>query len=864
MSLRQPAPAQLPPDGLAGLDPAWSRLVTAPDHRGEQRTWHVLDSHAGRALATAPRHTLLCLHGNPSWSYLWRRVIADGNDAVRVIAPDQLEMGWSERTGHTRRLADRIADLGGLTDALELEGPVVVVAHDWGGPVALGWALQHGEDIEGIVLTNTAVHQPPGSPAPAVIRAVRSRSLLRRITVHSDAFVRGAVDMSRPRPSTEVRKGFLAPYRTAERRVAIEDFVVDIPLDAGHPSAETLDSVAAGLDQFAGVPALLLWGPNDKVFSDLYLHDLEARLPHARVHRFGGASHFVTEDADVSGALYDWLTTLDWTMATDSAAAAGAVVRPTFTDPSGSDPSIVAGTRPAVAEMSPRPRSMDVATLEERTVAVASGLAEHGVAPGDRVALMVPPGIDLTTALYGCWRLGAVAVLIDSGLGPRGMQRAMAAAAPDHLIGIDRALVAAKALRWPGRRFGVAPGDSRVRRALGCIGDLESIAAAAGPLQTDPPSPDDPAAVVFTSGATGPSKGVRYRHHQVAAQVDVLRELYDIGPDDRLVAAFAPFALYGPALGIASVVPDMDVAAPATLTAAALGDAAVAVDATLVFASPAAIVNVLATASGLTEAHRAAFARVRLLLSAGAPVRSGLLRSALALFPNAVARTPYGMTEVLPVADIDLDAIDDAVGGDGVCVGAPVPGVSVQVAALDELGRPGPLTAEPDVVGEIVVSAAHARDGYDRLWHTEHRASQPMGWHRTGDVGHLDEAGRLWIGGRLGHVVSLPGGPRTPVAIEQAVERLPDVAMAAAVGVGPVGAQQLVVVLQRREAVRRPTLGDQMLHLRVREAVDVAVAAVFSVPALPVDRRHNSKVDRAGVARWAADVLAGRRMRRLR
>ena len=131
--------------------------------------------------------------------------------------------------------------------------------------------------------------------------------------------------------------------------------------------------------------------------------------------------------------------------------------------------------------------------------------------------------------------------------------------------------------------------------------------------------------MLFTSGATGPAKGVVYTHRQLQAQRDLLAATYGVGEHDRLVAAFAPFALYGPALGIASVVPDMDVTAPATLTAAALADAARAVDATLVFASPAALANVVATADGSTPAQRAVLGRVRLVLSAGAPVPVTLL-----------------------------------------------------------------------------------------------------------------------------------------------------------------------------------------------------------------------------------------------
>ena len=330
------------------------------------------------------------------------------------------------------------------------------------------------------------------------------------------------------------------------------------------------------------------------------------------------------------------------------------------------------------------------------------------------------------------------------------------------------------------------------------------------------------------------------------------------------MAAFAPFALYGPAMGISSIVPDMDVAAPATLTAAALGDAVVAVDATLVFASPAALANVVRTADGLTPAHRAAFAQVRTVMSAGAPVRPSLLRAALGLFPNATAHTPYGMTECLPVASISLTEIETAAGGDGVCVGRPLGRVDLRLRPLDALGAPaGELTDRPGVVGEVVVRAPHARAGYDRLWHTEHAASQPPGWHATGDVGHLDAEGRLWIGGRLGHVIATVDGPVAPVRLELGVESVPSVASAAVVGVGPRGLQQIVAVVQTELPPSSPRPAPLDLADAVRAAIDRDVVAVFEVPALPVDRRHNSKIDRAQVAAWAADVLAGGKVRSL-
>ena len=785
-------------------------------------------------------------------------------DDVRVIAPDQLEMGFSERSGELRRLGDRIADLLALTDELELSGDVVVVAHDWGGPVSLGW-LQHvhadhdGLDIVGLVLTNTAVHQPAESSAPTLIRNARRPLWLGQVTVETSAFLRGMLELSNPRTPAEIRRGYLAPYDTPDRRKAIGEFVADIPLEADHPSAAALDAVAAGLAGLGDVPTLLVWGAGDRVFSDIYLHDLEARLPHADVHRHPKAGHLVSEDTDVASIVVDWLQTLG-ADETPPPLSAPVDLTAALRDPAVAD-------RIAIHEMSADGRSVTFGELDELVQRTAEGLfGTGGVQVGDRVAVMIPPGVDLAIALYACWRMGAVPVLIDGGLGPAQMGAAMKVAHPNHLIGIRRALAAARTLRWPGRRIAVEPTHRVARRLLGVEHDLASLQDAPSvPLPAV--DPDAEAAVVFTSGATGPSKGVRYSAARIDTQIRTLVEQYNISADDSLVAAFAPFALYGPAMGIPSTVPDMDVSSPGTLTAATLLDAVEAVDASLVFASPAAILSVLETLDELGARDRTALDHVRLLLSAGAPVPGHVLRAAVdRLVPNAAVHTPYGMTECLPVADIDLVSLEslgpDALHHLGVCVGMPVDSVELLIDPLDELGVPTGLpTSEPGLLGEVRVRAAHQRLDYDRLWHTTHLASPADGTHATGDIGTIDADGRLWIGGRTGHVIRTATGPVAPTPIERAVDMLDGIRRSAAVGVGPAGAQVVVVIAETSDAGRRPCQSslDRIDRIRaaVAEATGLDVAACLEVPSLPVDRRHNSKIDRTHLADWATGVLEG-------
>lgn len=855
MSQGATAAASLPPAGLPGLDKRWSRLVTAADSQGVDRTWHVLDNRADD-----PDITLLCVHGNPTWSYLWRGILSAAPEGVRVVAADHLDMGFSERTGQTRRLAQRIDDLDTVTQALGINGPVVTVAHDWGGPISLGWAARHRSQLAGIILMNTAVHQPEGSPVPRLIRMARSKAILDTLCTRTSGFITGTLRLAQNRIAGSVRRAYRSPYLSASRRHAIAAFVADIPLESDHPSAPALQQIVDDLAEMADVPALLLWGSSDPVFTDLYLRDFESRLSATAVHRYPKASHLLPEEVDIAAPILQWLENLSRETSRPEVSSAREPLWTALERRRGDDAM-------AVAEMNSASmtRSVSFAELADAVTAVASGMAAAGVEKGDRVALLVPPGIDLTICLYACWRLGAVVVIADAGLGPRGLTQALQSASPKYLIGIRRALLAARGLRWPGKAISVEPLSEQTGRALGVWKTLDEIrvlgAEAAPP---EPPTDDDVAMVVFTSGATGPAKGVTYRHHQAQANRDAIRAVYQINEQDRLVAAFGPFALYGAALGITSVVPDMEVTSPGTLTATALAGAAAAVDATMVFASPAALRNAVATADELTPSLRAALARVRLLMSAGAPVPAQLLREVQGLVPNAELHTPYGMTEVLPVADISLEEIELVGPGDGVCVGMPVTGVDVAISPLDEAGiAGGSLTTTPDVVGEVCIRADHVKDEYDKLWAVQQASAQPPGWHRSGDVGRLDAAGRLWIEGRLVHIIKTAEGVVTPVAIEHDAETVPGVARAAAVGVGPAGTQQVVIVLVPDKPVRRAGLADLAFADAVRAVLEVDVAAVFAVPDLPVDKRHNSKIYRNRVARWAESALAGKRIERL-
>lgn len=954
-------PATLPPE-LPEWDPQWSRLVGAACADGV-RTFHVLDTlPALRAQGIEPTGTILALHGNPTWSYLWRRLAAAtvaaapaaaaaGERVWRVIAPDQLEMGFSERlahpalpaprTGDWRRIADRVADFdavvtqllaevpgsdagrdtagsgaagsgaAGLDSAGEVSAaetsadpraaeapagpahPVVTLGHDWGGVLSLTWAARNRARVAGAMTLNTAVHQPEGEPIPAALRAALAGPLLPASTVFTDAFIRVTLALA-DRLDPALARAYRLPYCARALRGGVGAFVADIPVDERHPSYRELKRLGeeiAGLD----VPALILWGPKDPVFQERYLRDLRARMPQADVHRFETTSHLLAEDVDYAATILRWLRhRFPAGRSHAPARADGAQNAPSDGAPAPGD-----GARlifdaldaraqdgsPASVDMSRTPaQSVSWAHLSFVVDRIARGLQLAGLRRGDRVSLLVTPGNDLTAAAYGVLKAGGVAVVADAGLSPAGMTRAIRAADPQWIIGEVPGLTLARAAGWPGRRVSVRPLGALPGRALRVETSLTALVRDTpdGPIAT--PGLDDDAAILFTSGSTGPAKGVRYTHRSLGALAGLLAGHFGVRPGTGLVAGFPPFALLGPGIGATSVTPDMSVTKPRTLTAAALADAVAAGDCTMVFASPAAFANVVATAADLTAGQRAACGRVELVLSAGAPVPLSLMDAVAQVFPAAQLHSPYGMTEGLLLTDIDRPGVAQAAesGEHGVCVGTPIPGVELTIAPLTMDGTAAAsLLSGADaagVLGEVVVAAPHVKDGYDRLWDTQAQSARDGSAaedpdagagagpgaqrHRTNDIGHLDAAGRLWLEGRLQHVITAPGGPIGPAGLEAIVDELPGVLRSAAVGVGPVGTQAIVCVLEPNPAQGlHPGLAPLELADAVRAAALAAlgldVAAVLVAREFPTDIRHNSKIDRSRLARWAAEALAG-------
>ena len=496
-------------------------------------------------------------------------------------------------------------------------------------------------------------------------------------------------------------------------------------------------------------------------------------------------------------------------------------------------------------------RTTTYGELDARVDHVAAGLLHAGVTPGMRTALLVPPTRDFFALAFALLRLRAVPVLVDPGIGRDKVKGCLAEANPQAFVGIAKAHLARRVLGWaPQARVLVTAGAGP---ALGgrTLRRVEQDGRWRQPFVPPERLAGTPAALLFTSGSTGPPKGVEHGEEQLLAQASLVARLYGLGPSEVSLSTFPPFALFGPALGMTTVVPRMDATRPADVVPERVVRAASRYGATVMFGSPA-LLDTLSRGGGRMPT-------VRQVISAGAPVPRRVQRRTLAMLgPGAQVHTPYGATEALPVATIGSDELL-ALPEHGICVGRPVPGVDVAlVRVTDEpiAALTPDLLVGPGEVGEVVVRGPVVSPAYaDRPAAT---AAAKLDWdgqtaHRMGDLASWDDEGRLWFAGRKAHVVHTADGPLYSVPCEEVFNLHPSVRRTALVGTGPAGRAEPVLCVQLEQGVTPSAeLTRALLELGAADPRTRTVRRVLYKEEFPVDIRHNSKIDRPQLAVWAA------------
>jgi len=513
--------------------------------------------------------------------------------------------------------------------------------------------------------------------------------------------------------------------------------------------------------------------------------------------------------------------------------------------------------------------------LDQDGDAIAAGLIEEGVAAGTRAAVMVRPGLDFFALVFGLFKAGVVPVLIDPGMGLKSLGRCLDEAEPELFIGVAPALVARRVLGWGKRTVRRVISVGRGRRlaapgsmSLDAIRDRGRRAIAEGRT----PSPvfrgvgdGEPAAILFTSGSTGPPKGAVYTHAILEAQIDCFRTLYNIEPGEIDLCTFPLFALFAPALGMTSIVPWMDPTRPARVDSAKLFEAIDDFGPTNLFGSPALLRRV--GPAGVAKELK--IPTLRRVVTAGAPASPRALATFTRLLePPAQIFTPYGATEALPVASIGGDEILGETGrrtdlGEGVCVGLPCGEIEVKVIRISDDPIPtwtDDLELPRGEIGEIAVSGpVVTRSYFGRPEATAAaKIDDPAGgrfFHRMGDLGYLDDRGRIWFCGRKSHRVVARDETFFTICCEGIFNAHPEVSRTALVGVEcPEGVVPVLCVEPARRLGRRDRerLRGELLKRGAEFDRTRKIRTILFHRSFPVDIRHNSKIFREKLAVWAA------------
>jgi acyl-CoA synthetase (AMP-forming)/AMP-acid ligase II len=499
--------------------------------------------------------------------------------------------------------------------------------------------------------------------------------------------------------------------------------------------------------------------------------------------------------------------------------------------------------------------TLSFAELDAEVGAWCARLTAAGVRRGDRTLVMVRQGLPLIGAVFALFRLGAVPVVIDPGMGLKSFLACVQRSLPRALVGIPSARFISHVFRRAFRTVAV-----RVAASSSLTARLDTTAVT--PVAPAVAASDELAAILFTSGSTGSPKGVCYEHGMFEAQVRLIRTTYRIQPGEIDLPLLPIFALFNPALGMTTIVPELDPRQPAKLDPAKIVQAIQQEKVTNSFGSP----TLWAKIASHCTAKNITLPSLRRVLCAGAPVPASLWEDAPRFLPSGKLHSPYGATEALPATSVGSDEID-ATSVRGACIGAPVTETDIKIMTITEEPVTNLVDAriQPDGdIGEIIVCGPQVTKSYDGLpiannhakirHHNDDPDQANTGvWHRMGDCGYIDVHGRVWFCGRKAERVETRAGPLYTEPCEQVFRAHPRARRCALIGLGERPHQRPAIVVETRIAndADARKLAQELAALARAHDHTAGISTFFFRAEFPVDVRHNAKIHRLTLAQWA-------------
>lgn len=527
---------------------------------------------------------------------------------------------------------------------------------------------------------------------------------------------------------------------------------------------------------------------------------------------------------------------------------------------------------------------INLSSLDQKSDELAYALNAYGIKRGMKAVLMVTPSIDFFILTFALFKAGIVPILVDPGMGVRNLKQCLSESAPDAFIGIPKAHLARKLFSW---------GKDSVRLSL-TVGSCEILSRLTGQMTlprllteyranlTPNKHPDEPVkpypialfepralcAILFTSGSTGVPKGVVYSHQMFEGQIQALRDDYGIESGERDLSTFPLFSLFGPALGMASIVPDMDASKPITANPDFIFAAIEKYQCTNLFANPA-LIEILGQA-GCKQEQPLLLTSLKRVISAGAPATLlSISRFTRLLKADVEVWNSYGATESLPLTKIGSKALltlqDITDNGGGICVGQPIKDIEIAIIAIsddiitdwhDDLALPCQQIGEIVVKGQVVSQGYYRRDLATQQAKIKDPTStelHPVFRHRMGDLGYLDEQGQLWMCGRKAHSVATPSQRYFSIPCERIFNTHEQVKRTALVGIQYQGETipLLCIELEHDSAISTEQLFRELNAIGSKHPQTAAIKAYLIHPIFPVDIRHNAKIFREKLAVWA-------------
>lgn len=545
-------------------------------------------------------------------------------------------------------------------------------------------------------------------------------------------------------------------------------------------------------------------------------------------------------------------------------------------------------------------QELDFISLDKQSDAIAFALNAHGLRRGMKAVLMVTPSLDFFALTFALFKAGIIPVLVDPGMGINNLKQCFIEAAPDAFIGIPKAHIARRLLGWgqgsvkhlinvDGNQSGITATLSRLLTGAPSLTSILSSGAEL-PEQTEYPmallAQDEMAAILFTSGSTGTPKGVVYSHAMFEAQIQALKQDYGIAHGERDLATFPLFSLFGPALGMASIVPQMDASKPITANPEFLFAAIEKYQCSNIFVNPALLERLGRAGEQTDTATQYKLSSVKRVISAGAPATiASIARFSKMLNQGVPVLNSYGATESLPISMIASDELLTTThttdNGGGICVGRAIAGVTIEIIAITEADIPewsqglrlntaeiGEIAGIGEI-GEIVVTGPMVSQSYYRrekattaakIWDCERQTFR----HRMGDLGYLDDSGRLWMCGRKAHRVDATQGEQCAkryysIPCERIFNTHPNVQRSALVGVtvkGQNGVSELepLICIELEQSLvcnKSAQLYQELMAIAERYSHTQGIRRFLIHPNFPVDVRHNAKIFREKLAVWA-------------